>query len=126
MTPIVLISFLISLAWVDYRYTLMRSHTHSEDDPSRLPNWLHTLLYRPQPQHYVRVKTEGEGVVEDENGNRFYYHSNQKKLLRMEAEDAFQMRWVVVTLLGSIMAGVVWGAWLLISWGWHKWRLTND
>jgi hypothetical protein len=122
MTPVVLVSFLVSLAWVDFRYTLVRSHTHSDDDPSRMPNWLHHVLYRPQPYHYVKVEGEREGVVKDSDGNKFYYHSKQKKLLRMEAEDAFQMRWIVVAILGGVIASAAWGSWAAFSWGWQQWK----
>jgi len=122
MTPVVLVSFLVSLAWVDFRYTLMRSHTHSDEDPRGMPRWLHHVLYRPQPYRYVLVKGEKEKVVRDADGNTFHYHSKQKKLLRMEAEDAFQVRWIVVAILGGIIASAAWGSWIVVSWGWQRWK----
>jgi hypothetical protein len=65
MTPLNCIAFLLSLYWVDWQNQARREHSH-RGRQSRLPTWLHCLIYTPQP-----------------------YHTNQKKLWKMEADDAF-------------------------------------
>ena len=92
MTPVIFVSFLVSLAWVDFRYTLMRSHTHAGDEPSRMPRWLHRMLYREAPYQYVRVNAAGaaSGTVVREERGKWYYHSKQRKLMKMEVKLLFR------------------------------------
>lgn len=96
MTPINFVSFLVSLVLVDIHYTRLRMHTHAESR-SRLPIWLHDLLYHRHP--YEDVHRNHAAVREP-----WYYHSNQKKLMRMEAEDAFKLRSTVVVGLAVAAA----------------------
>ncbi|EAA34688.1 hypothetical protein GE21DRAFT_1051 [Neurospora crassa] len=112
MTPIIFVSFVISLAIVDLKYTMHRSHYHAERRPSRLPPWLHRIVYKYRPYHYTAVDENGK-PVENMDG---YYHSKQRKLMAMEADDAFQMRRTVVASL--VLAGMVaiWGAWWTLRW----------
>lgn len=106
MTPILFVSFLFSLLLVDLRYSQRRSHAHSQT-PSRLPPWLHNIIYRAQPY----------GGDRDEPGadSAWYYHSKQKKLLEMEAEEAFEVRNSVIALFGVAAIGAAWGAWYVLS-----------
>ncbi|KAJ4381969.1 hypothetical protein N0V85_008612 [Neurospora sp. IMI 360204] len=112
MTPIIFVSFILSLAIVDLKYSMHRSHYHAERRPSRLPPWLHRIAYKYRPYQYTAVDENGK-PVEDKDG---YYHSKQRKLMAMEADDAFQMRRTVVA--GLVLAGMVatWGAWWTLRW----------
>lgn len=118
MTPVVLVSFLVSLAWVDFRYSLMRSHSHSEE-PSMLPHWLHRILYREAPYQYVRVDTTAPASRSTgEERGRWYYHTKQRKLMRMEVDDAFQVRGLVLMVLGLGAVATSWGVWCVGGWIW--------
>lgn len=93
MTPIIFVSFLISLAWVDLRYTITRSHFHSSAR-RWMPQWIHHIVYRE------------------------YYHSKQRKLMRMEVNDAFEMRDSVVAVLGILAMVGIWAVWRVCCWAW--------
>lgn len=87
VTPVIFVTFLFSLLLVDLRYSVERSrfHSHSRaDTPTFLPAWLHRLIYRPQTPQYYRTK--------------------QKKLMRMEAEEAFRMRNSMLLALALVAA----------------------
>lgn len=105
MTPIIFVSFLISLTWVDYRYSVMRSQYHAEN-PSRLPPWLHRILYRYEPYRYVIVDENNQPT----NHPR-YFHSKQRKLMKMEAVDAFEIRSTVLVVLGLLSLVCSWAVW---------------
>lgn len=109
MTPITLVSFLLSLALVDLRHSIARSHTHAEGEPSRMPAWLHALLYRRSPYRYVAVG--GEAEVRQDDGGRWYYRSQQRKLMKLEADEAFQMRAAVVAAMAVAAVAAGWGCW---------------
>lgn len=118
MTPVIFVSFLASLAWVDFRYSLMRSHNHS-DIPSRMPRWLHQLLYREAPYQYVRVNSSGPATpTTGKEGTKWYYHSKQRKLMKMEVDDAFQIRGSVLTVLGLLAVLATWASWRAGLWLW--------
>ena len=115
MTPIILVSFLVSLAWVDFRYSLQRSQNHP-DEPGPLPRWLLRILYRPSSYRYVKVaKTT---AVRPENSNRWFYHSHQKKLMKMEADEAFQIRSVVLLVLAVLLVVATSGVLIVGRWAW--------
>ncbi|EFX03315.1 hypothetical protein CMQ_3244 [Grosmannia clavigera kw1407] len=109
MTPIIFISFLFSLAWVEFRYTLLRSHTHVGIDgrptrrpparQQRLPPWLHRIVYRQQEYQYEVQEPTGGGATANDN---FHYHSMQRKLLKMEAAEAFHIRTTVLGTAGMV------------------------
>lgn len=122
MTPIIFVSFLVSLAWVDFRYSIMRSHSHSEE-PSQLPRWLHRITYREAPYKYVKVDaTHSKSPRGSSEGTRWYYHSKQRKLMKMEADDAFQIRGTVLVALGLLAVAAAWAA----SWaGWWLWTMVT-
>lgn len=115
MTPVIFVSFLTSLAWVEFCYSLRRAHSHSEE-PSAMPRWLHRIVYRETPYKYVKVdSTKAKAPVGSDEGTRWYYHSKQRKLMKMEVDDAFQIRKTVLVVLGLL--GVA-ASWLL---GWVMW-----
>lgn len=97
MTPIHFTTFVVSLIIIDWWYTLLRSYTHSHSGTSRLPGWLHGLIYQEQPYAYGRADRDGDRA--------WHYHSKQKSLMRMEAEEAFRFRKTV--LVGMAVGGVL-------------------
>lgn len=115
MTPIIFISFVVSLALIDLRHSASRAHYHAEQEDSRLPRWLHRLIYRYQPYQYVPVDERGNPLVGKTGGHQ-YYHSKQRKLMKMEVDDAFEIRNRVLVVLGLLSLCILWGAWRLLSW----------
>ncbi|KAK0656399.1 hypothetical protein B0T16DRAFT_317017, partial [Cercophora newfieldiana] len=117
MTPIIFISFIVSLSLVDMRHSAQRSHYHAADSQThgRMPQWLHRLVYRYQPYRHVPVDEKGRSIGEAVD-NRQYYHSHQRKLMRMEVAEAFEIRSGVLVVLGLVSLGVVWGVWKVLSW----------
>lgn len=114
MTPVIFVTFLISLVVVDLRYSVMRSHLHPDDYSSRLPHWLHRIIYSYRPYQYVRVDKNGNPT-----GQRAYhgfYHSKQRKLMKMEVDDAFQIRGTVLLVMGIVIMLAFWGLWQLAIW----------
>lgn len=50
------------------------------------------------------------GSMGGEEGKGWYWHNNQKKLLKMEVTEALEMRkWVVIALLGVLGIGFGFG-----------------
>lgn len=113
MTPIVFVTFLFSLIMVDYRYSVMRSHYHAEN-PSRLPTWLHRIVYRYQPYEYVVVDENGRPT--GQSADPRFLHSKQRELMKMEVTDAFEVRSTVMFVLGLISLPLIWGLWRIASW----------
>ncbi len=92
MTPVIFVSFLISLALVDYQNRLRRSHYHAKGRESGwLPRWLHCMVYRSCTRRTCHPAGKN---------SQAYYQSNQRQLLELEADEAFEMRGSVVALLG--------------------------
>lgn len=131
MTPVIFVSFLASLAWVEFRYSLLCSHSHSEA-PSSLPGWLHRVVYQEAPYHYVMRVVDGGGSSSrpstprtvssssryEEVGSRWYYHSKQRKLMKMEVDDAFEIRGPVLMALGLSALVLTWAVWRAGWWAW--------
>ncbi|KAK4188365.1 hypothetical protein QBC35DRAFT_206587 [Podospora australis] len=131
MTPVFLVSFIISLVIVDIRNTALRRHFHAEDsEPSRMPRWLHRILYRYKPYKYeVLVDDNGKPVTAPTRirdgvppivgpaSREEFYHSKQRKLMKMEVMEAFETRESVVAVLAVIGVGVLFVAWRVASWG---------
>ncbi|KAK8874914.1 hypothetical protein PGQ11_005428 [Apiospora arundinis] len=96
MTPVNLISFILGLWLVDLKYRCQRGHNHSRTSSSSAsssawysPAW----LWKPRrEQPYDWVGGAGPTPVRKQNEDRFYYHTKQKKLMRMEAAEALQLR----------------------------------
>ncbi|KAH7160116.1 hypothetical protein B0J13DRAFT_519538 [Dactylonectria estremocensis] len=118
MTPVNLIVFLVSLALVDLRYTLARSSNYQDgagDTTSRLlPSWFSRWLPPWLSQRLGRLVWSFRGQpyphdarnARDASGRRWYYHTKQKKLIKMEADEAFQLRGPVLAALGVLAAAV--------------------
>lgn len=131
MTPVFLTTFIISLVIVDIRNTALRRHYHAEDsEPGRMPRWLHRILYRYKPYKYeVLVDENGKPVatptpiregmpplVGPESREEFY-HSQQRKLMKMEVVEAFETRRSVMAVLAVFGIGAFFMAWKVASWG---------
>ncbi|KAH8177729.1 hypothetical protein LIA77_02811 [Sarocladium implicatum] len=103
MTAINFVTFLFSLLAVDIHYTLRRS-TMSERAASSgiVPKWLHHILRPSEPY----------GT---------YYRTKQKKLMRMEAEDAFRLRNRTLVVMAGSLIGAVVGAWWLVGRIYQRW-----
>lgn len=114
MTPVIFVTFLISLLLVDLRYSIMRSHFHPEEYSSRFPHWLHRIIYRYQPYQYVRVDRTGK--LTPERVYSGFYHSKQRKLMKMEVDDAFQIRGTVLFIIGLLLMTAAWTLWRLATW----------
>lgn len=106
MTPVIFVSFLLSLAWIDFRYSVLRSQKNSTE--SRLPAWLHHIIYRPAPDEGTGHGKGGRSTGGSQDG---FYHSKQKKLAKMEMADAFEIRGTVVVILFAISMVMSWGLW---------------
>ncbi|KAK0666254.1 hypothetical protein QBC41DRAFT_154991 [Cercophora samala] len=125
MTPIIFTSFLISLFLVDTRNSALRRHYHASDSESRMPEWLHRILYRYKRYEYVAVDENGKPfpisnpqtpAVSPGQEKEDYYHSKQKKLMKMEVAEAFEIRSSVVILLVALGVVFLWGSWKVASW----------
>ncbi|KAF9879009.1 hypothetical protein CkaCkLH20_03242 [Colletotrichum karsti] len=92
VTPIIFVSFLLSLVWVDIRYTLKRSRNRGHDHGGGwMPAWLHSIMYRRSPYEHVQTRDRSRTPSPKDEQSDFYYHSKQKKLMHMEVDDAFEL-----------------------------------
>jgi hypothetical protein len=89
MTPLNLTVFLLSLVIVDLRYSLARAENASGRAAGGLWPWLPVWLRR------VVLSLRREKPY----GGSTYYHSKQKKLMKMEADEAFQLHGLVLAAL---------------------------
>jgi hypothetical protein len=96
MTPVNLVSFLISLALIDLQYSLKRASIHAYAE-SRLPTWLYAIVYSQRP--YVYINADRSKTGRQTSSEQWYYSTKQKKLMRMEAEEALRARWVIIVLM---------------------------
>jgi hypothetical protein len=116
MTPILFISFVVSLTLIDLRHSATRAHYHAEETKdSRMPRWLHRIIYRYQRYQYVPVDDQGRPLGEKVDSHQ-YYHSKQRKLMRMEAAEAFEIRSAVLVALALLSLCVVWIVWQALCW----------
>ena len=116
MTPINFVTFLVSLWLVDYHYHQQREYESARRGPrdSRLPAWLHRLVYKPQQPYCwagpgAATTTSSSSSSSSSNGGetRWYYHSKQKKLMRLHAAEAFEMRNPVLFAVALTTAAVL-------------------
>ncbi|PNY27866.1 Uncharacterized protein TCAP_02199 [Tolypocladium capitatum] len=132
VTPVAFISFLLALALVDLRYSLVRLRSHAQA-PSRLPAWLYALLFRQQPyRESLRGRHRGpsssssplypsSSSSSQQGSTQWHYHNNQRKLIEMEAAEAFEIRDTVLVVLALAAAGGIGAALYAASWLHHHW-----
>ncbi|KAI0383964.1 hypothetical protein F5Y04DRAFT_250118 [Hypomontagnella monticulosa] len=126
MTPIYLVSFLLSLYLVDSHYHDKRIAEHAERQsrlPSwLLPSWLDRALFPTSPYEWVkRNKQDPASRGETKRKERWYYHTKQKKLLKMEAADALEIQRGVLLGLCVVFLCALWAFWRLSIgfWAWY-------
>ncbi|KAI1208080.1 uncharacterized protein F4807DRAFT_164564 [Annulohypoxylon truncatum] len=123
LTPIHFVSFLLSLYLVDCHYHAKRIQEHSEQY-NRLPSWaspswLDRIVFSPQPYGWVDRKRR-ESQRAGPNEERWYYHTKQKKLMKMEAADAFELQRSILLGLCAVVLFSLWVLWRLSAkfWSW--------
>ncbi|KAH7035083.1 uncharacterized protein B0I36DRAFT_317578 [Microdochium trichocladiopsis] len=110
MTPLNFVTFIISLWIVSGRNQRKRVAMHPRR-PSHngvaawLPSWLQGVIFRPQPYHYIDDRSDNPPNYMDK---RFYYHSKQRKIMKLEAADAFELRSSVLGALCIAGVALVW------------------
>ncbi|KFY13026.1 hypothetical protein V491_06553, partial [Pseudogymnoascus sp. VKM F-3775] len=120
IAPLTFLSFLLSLFLIDTYSTSSRRRDHARHQAG---GWLSTLLWRPKAESpYAYVGSPGKGGTEGES-EEWVWHTKQRKMLRMEIVDAFELRRWVMAALGVmvvVLGGAGWwvGWWI---WGWLQW-----
>jgi hypothetical protein len=142
VTPIHFVTFLLSLYLVDTYYWAQRhkrNNNKNNANGNRRP-WFHRLLYRPRsPYDWVDDRSSSQqstsstttrrrkpGVDEiattrkREKDGPWFYHTKQKKLLKLEAADAFALRNPVLFGLCVLVSCAGWVFWRTVLWlaGW--------
>ncbi|OBT69871.1 hypothetical protein VE03_00471 [Pseudogymnoascus sp. 23342-1-I1] len=125
IAPLTFLSFLLSLFLIDTYSTSSRRRDRAPTPPS-VKDALIALLWRPKPgSPYAYVGGGGKSGGGGKGGEReeWVWHTKQRKMLRMEVVDAFELRrWVVVALgvVVVVLGGAGWwvGRWV---WGWWGW-----
>lgn len=125
ITPVTIVSFLLSLALVDLRYSIARAQAASDDAASPLPRWLRETLYRRSSNVYVRVQggPEKEGQEgEEQNGEPWHYQKYHGKLVKMQLDEAFELRGYVLAAIVLAMAVAIMVIWTIAicSLGWYR------
>lgn len=111
MTPVNFISFILALVFIDARNSMHRYRAHhhrSAKGPCPLPSWLHPVIYHKESHVHV---------VETRDG---YYHTKQKKLFEMEAEEAFRMRKTTIATVGAVVVALSAGGWYVVGEVFHR------
>ncbi|KAM7187142.1 Endoribonuclease L-PSP domain containing protein [Rhypophila sp. PSN 637] len=146
MTPLIMISFLVSLAIIDLKYSIRRSSFHGDPSPpassssssgtnhtrqttSWVPSWLERQLCKLRPYRYVvgcppcedRKRNDSEHhqhEPEQWNGiwGTSFYRTKQRTLMKMEAADAFEIRTKTLAALVVLSLFLLWCTWRLLSW----------
>src|SRR5690606_25224532 len=104
----------IALAVIDIYHSVLRTRYHpGTQQHGWLPGWLSRLIYSYQPHRYddtSPVSSRHEG----------FYHSMQRSLMRLEAEEAFALRSVVLGGVGLVLGlgglGLLWVGWKIMRW----------
>ncbi|KAI0890083.1 uncharacterized protein GGS22DRAFT_149956 [Annulohypoxylon maeteangense] len=123
LTPFHFVSFLLSLYLIDCYYHDKRIQEHSEQYnrlPSWvLPSWLERRLFSPQPYVWVDRKKR-ETSRAGTNQTRWYYHTKQRELMKMEAADAFEIQRSILVGLCFVLLLSLWLLWRLSAkfWAW--------
>lgn len=113
MTAINFVSFLVALIFIDMRNSMSRSHCHSKGSTCPLPAWLHAVLFHRQPCPAPRYTDEQ------------FYHSKQKKLFKMEAEEAFRVRKATIVAMGAVAVGASASGYYVVGWIVRSWGYAS-
>ncbi|RDW68558.1 hypothetical protein BP5796_09215 [Coleophoma crateriformis] len=118
IAPLAFISFLISLSLIDSRNTSRRTSASSRAPDSN--SLLARLLFKPVPPTTTTPGSPRSPSPRKEKPSdrdwESHYHTLQKKLMKMEVADAFEIRkWVLAAMLAAAaVLGV--GAWVVLGW----------
>ncbi|RKK86463.1 hypothetical protein BFJ71_g13784 [Fusarium oxysporum] len=104
MTPVNITVFLFSLLLVDFRHTAGRNNFYGTGN--RQAKWVPRWFLQPY-QHIGHSDHDAHG--------RWHYHSKQKKLMKMEADEAFQMRSTMLVFMAVALALATSAVWFLTS-----------
>ncbi|KAH8815481.1 hypothetical protein F5884DRAFT_772503 [Xylogone sp. PMI_703] len=111
IAPLTFLSFLFSLALVDTQTQATRAASrHGRPPPDGRLSFFRRFLFGDDqvPYAYVRSPSEGDGASpggKDGKEGGWYFHSKQRKLMKMEVSDAFRIRKRVA--LGMILVSMV-------------------
>ncbi|KAF5655994.1 hypothetical protein F25303_179 [Fusarium sp. NRRL 25303] len=104
MTPVNITVFLFSLLLVDFRHTASRNDFYGTGNSQA--KWVPRWFLQPY-QHIGHRDHDAHGC--------WHYHSKQKKLMKMEADEAFQMRSYMLMFMAVALALAASAAWFLTS-----------
>ncbi|KAF7894622.1 uncharacterized protein EAF01_010072 [Botrytis porri] len=127
IAPITFISFLISLLIIDSRNSYLRIHQHSETRKysntfiGRIQEFLHRLIYKPQPYAYIKSPSQGQnaGGIKRKEEEPWHWNTKQKKMIKMEVSDAFKLRQWVLVGMAVVATGVGLVVLYLGNWIWQ-------
>ena len=123
LSPMLMISFLLSLFYVDHQNRLWRQSQHGSSQTS-IWSWLRPEPYQqPQGSNWKRADAGGYAdSVQDPNTSRCHTRKKHRKMVKLEFSEAWAMRKRVMVLIAmsAIMAvaGLVWAAKRLLRWMW--------
>ncbi|KAH8603153.1 hypothetical protein B0O99DRAFT_491003, partial [Bisporella sp. PMI_857] len=110
IAPLTFISFLFSLALIDWKNNSTRTHYHPANAPppttifGRVKTLFHFIIFKPSsasnPYAYVRVSEKAGG--DNKNSKSWHWHTKQRKMMKAEFVDAFKIRKIVLALLAAI------------------------
>ncbi|KAI1132091.1 hypothetical protein F5Y10DRAFT_17012 [Nemania abortiva] len=140
MTPINFVTFIISLYLIDNYHRAQRHRQHeSNANSNNGRSWLHWLLYRERSSPYDSIDVHhGRPILQSttttlhheirvsdkenihtsvrEAGGSWFYQTKQRKLLRVEATEAFALRNSVLFVLCILIVSAGWGFWRTMVW----------
>ncbi|KAM3077580.1 hypothetical protein ACMFMG_006916 [Clarireedia jacksonii] len=133
VTPVTFISFLISLFLIDSHNSSLRFHQHSS--PYRQPKtlygrskaFIHNLVFKPQPYTYIRspyrepLPGREERREERREDEPWHWHTKQRKMMKMEVSDAFEVRHTVLAGMLVTVCGMGWLTLYLGNCMWQMW-----
>ncbi|OBT77883.1 hypothetical protein VF21_03223 [Pseudogymnoascus sp. 05NY08] len=108
IAPITFLSFLLSLFLID-SYTTSSRRRDRATRPARgwgggVKEALSALLWKPKPGSPYAYVGGSRGQGKGGEGEEWVWHTKQRKMLRMEVVDAFELRrWVVAALGVSVV-----------------------
>ncbi|TGO35603.1 hypothetical protein BHYA_0152g00080 [Botrytis hyacinthi] len=129
IAPITFVSFLISLLIIDSRNSYLRIHQHSKSRTypntliGRIQEFLHKLVFKPQPYAYIKSPSRGqnaEGIKRKEE-EPWHWNTKQKKMMKMEVSDAFKLRQWVLIGMAVVATGIGLLVLYLANWIWQIW-----